>query len=257
MRLTTLGTGTAAPSPTRVSAGHLVDVGSTHLLMDCGSGVAHRLAAIGADWMGITHLALTHFHADHVLDMPTLLIAWRWGAIPPRTAPLEIIGPEGTARLIESFASIFGDLVGHPDFPTSVREMAPSDTIELGNGVQLESRPVPHTTESIAYCVRGGGRRLVYTGDTGYDEGLAGWESAHGCDLLLAECSLPDDMAIATHLSPSRCAALAAALEPARLVLTHFYPPVEAVDVRATIQTRYAGPVVLASDGWAIDIEDI
>lgn len=257
MRLTTLGTGGAAPSPTRVNAGHLVQVGGVRLLMDCGSGVAHRLATIGADWMGITHVAITHFHADHVLDLSTLLVAWRYGALPPRTAPVEIIGPVGTVRLLDTFAAIFGDLVGRPDFPLHVREVAPGDTLDLGNGVQLESRPVPHTPESIAYCVRGGGRRLVYTGDTGYDEGLAHWESARGCDVLLAECSLPDEMAIATHLSPSRCAALAAAMEPARLVLTHFYPPVEAVDVRATIATRYAGPVVLASDGWAIDIEDI
>ena len=257
MRLTTLGTGTAAPSAVRVNAGHLVDVAGVSLLMDCGSGVAHRLATIGADWMRITHVAITHFHADHVLDLPTLLVAWRYGALPPRTAQVEIIGPLGTARLIETFGSIFGDAVGRPDFPVVVREIAPADTLDLGNGVQLESRPVPHTPESIAYCVRGGGRRLVYTGDTGYDETLADWESARGCDLLLAECSLPDEMAIATHLSPSRCAALAEALQPARLVLTHFYPPVEAVDIRATIATRYAGPVTLASDGWSIDIEDI
>jgi len=257
VRLTTLGTGAAAPSPTRVNAGHLVEVGGVTLLMDCGSGIAHRLATIGADWMRITHVAITHFHADHVLDLPTLLVAWRYGTLPARTEPVEIIGPVGTARLIETFASIFGDPVGRPDFPLLVRETAPADTLDLGNGVQLESRPVPHTPESIAYCVRGGGRRLVYTGDTGYDATLAAWESARGCDVLLAECSLPDEMAIATHLSPSRCAALAAAMEPARLVLTHFYPPVEAVDIRATIATRYAGPVVLASDGWAIDIEDI
>ena len=256
MRLTTIGTGTA-PSPTRVNAGHLVEAGDVRLLLDCGSGVAHRLATIGIDWMGITHVAVTHFHADHVLDLPTLLMGWQYGALPARSAPLEIIGPAGTMRLIQIFASLFGDWIARPDFPLNVRELAPSDTIELGNGVRLECRPVPHTPESIAYCVRGGGRRLVYTGDTGYDESLAGWESAHGCDVLLAECSLPDEMAIATHLSPSRCAALAAAMEPARLVLTHFYPPVESVDIRATIATRYSGPVVLASDGWAIDIEDI
>lgn len=255
MRLTTVGTGTAAPSPTRVNAGHLVDAGDVHLLLDCGSGVAQRLASIGAHWMGITHVALTHFHADHVLDLPTLLVAWRYGALPPRSAPVEIVGPVGTIKLIESFAAIFGDAVGRPEFPVRVREITPEGMFDLGDGVQLESKPVPHTPESIAYCVRGGGRRLVYTGDTGYDEGLASW--ARGSDVLLAECSLPDDMAIPSHLTPSRCAELAAVAEPARLVLTHFYPPVEDVDVRAIVATRYAGPVVLASDGWTIDIEDI
>ena len=68
MRLTTLGTGTASPS-TRVNAGHLVEAGAVTLLMDCGSGVAHRMGAIGANWLGITHLAITHFHPDHTLDL--------------------------------------------------------------------------------------------------------------------------------------------------------------------------------------------
>ncbi|HKB55352.1 MAG TPA: ribonuclease Z, partial [Ramlibacter sp.] len=254
---TTIGTGTAAPSPSRVNAGHLVEAEEVRLLLDCGSGVAHRLASIGADWMGITHVALTHFHADHVLDLPTLLVAWRYGALPPRTAPLEIIGPPGTTRLVEMFGAAFGDPVARPEFPVTVREIASNGSIDLADSVRLEARPVPHTPESIAYCVRGGGQRLVYTGDTGYDEALAVWEATHRCDVLLAECSLPDDMAIATHLTPTRCALLAAAAEPARLVLTHFYPPVEDVDIRAVIATRYSGPVVLASDGWSIDIEDI
>jgi hypothetical protein len=40
------------------------------------------------------------------------------------------------------------------------------------------------------------------------------------------------------------------------LVLTHFYPPVERVDIRAVIGERYHGPVALATDGWAIDLEE-
>jgi ribonuclease BN (tRNA processing enzyme) len=239
-----------------VNAGHLVASGPVRLLMDCGSGVAHRLATLGIDWMGITHVALTHFHADHVLDLPTLLVAWRYGAMRPRTAPLEVIGPVGTARVVAAFASVFGDPVGRPEFPLVVREIAPTGdgALELGDGLLLEAHPVPHTPESIAYCIRRGTRRIVYTGDTGEDAALAAW--AHGCDLLLAECSLPDEIAIASHLTPRRCAELAAAATPARLVLTHFYPPVEDVDVRAVVAARYGGPVVLASDGWTFELED-
>ena len=66
MRLTTLGTGAAAPDARRVNAGHLVEAGPVRLLLDCGSGVVHRMASVGADWSGVTHLALTHFDADHI-----------------------------------------------------------------------------------------------------------------------------------------------------------------------------------------------
>lgn len=254
MKLTTIGTGTAAPSPTRVNAGHLVEAGDVRLLLDCGSGVAHRMSALGADWVGLTHVAITHFHADHVLDLPTLLVAWRWGVLPPRTAPLVVVGPAGTLDLLERFGGIFGHLVAAPEYPVMVREIAPGDATELGSGVELGTWKVPHTAESIAYSVRRGGRRIVYTGDTGPDAGLGDW--ARGCDVLLAECSLPDAMAIPTHLTPSGCGALAARAEPGRLVLTHFYPPVENEDIRGTIAAQYGGEVVCAVDGWSTEIED-
>jgi len=39
-------------------------------------------------------------------------------------------------------------------------------------------------------------------------------------------------------------------------VLTHFYPPVERVDVRALVGAHYAGPVTLADDGSTFEIEE-
>jgi ribonuclease BN (tRNA processing enzyme) len=43
---------------------------------------------------------------------------------------------------------------------------------------------------------------------------------------------------------------------PKHLALTHFYPPVERVDIPAVIRARYAGPVTLAYDGWYFDLEE-
>ena len=95
MRLCTVGTGTAAPSPARVQSATLVESGDVRLLVDCGSGAVYRMAQLGIDWATITHLALTHFHADHTNDVANLLYAWRYGMLPPRQAPIEIIGPVG------------------------------------------------------------------------------------------------------------------------------------------------------------------
>ena len=58
------------------------------------------------------------------------------------------------------------------------------------------------------------------------------------------------------HLTPEQCGALAAASLPKQLVLTHFYPPVERVDIRALVAVHYAGPVTLAVDGLMLDIEE-
>ena len=255
MRLTTIGTGTAAPSAARVNAGHLVEAAGVRLLLDCGSGVTHRMAGLGIDWAGITHVALTHFHPDHVSDVATLVQAWRYGMLPPRSTPMEIIGPPGTDGMMDRMAAALAPSLRAPGtFEVRVREIAFDGTVELGDGVTLAARKVPHTEESVAYSVAHGTRRLVYTGDTGEDAGLGEW--AAGCGVLLAECSLPAQMAIDTHLTPERCGALAAAAAPRLLALTHFFPPVERVDVRTAVAELFGGPAVLAFDGWSTEIED-
>ena len=254
MRLTTLGTGTVSLNSRRACAGHLVDAGGVRVLMDCGSGVARRMAELGVDWWNLTHVAITHFHADHIADLPTLIFAWRHGRIPAREAPLEVIGPAGTAALLDRFADAFGQWVTRPGFPLSVREIAPDEVLALGEGVTLGARKVPHTDESVAYSVSRGARRVVYTGDTGVDATLGEW--AADADVLLAECSLPDEMAVPIHLTPADCGRLAAAANPRLLALTHLYPPLEQVDVAALVAAEWAGPAVVAYDGWAHDIEE-
>ncbi len=254
MRLTTLGTGTVALVAGRVCAGHFVEAGNVRLLLDCGSGVAHRLAERQIEWRDITHVAFTHFHLDHIADFATLAFAWKYGDLPGRSAPLAVIGPVGTTALLGRLADAFGDWLRDPGFPITVHEIAPGDVMDLGDSVSLGVTKVPHTDESVAYSISRNGRRIVYTGDTGYDPMLGEW--ARGTDVLLCECSLPTELAIPQHLTPAQCGALAAAALPKHLVLTHFYPPVEQVDIRAAVAAHYAGPVTLANDGDTFEIEE-
>lgn len=253
MRLTTVGTGTVAPHRSRVAAGHLVQAGPVTLLLDCGPGITHRLAACGLPWTAITHVALTHFHLDHVGELAALCYAFKYGQAPPRVAPLTVLGPPGTRELVDRLAIAFGTWLHAPGYPLEVVELArETAACTLDGGVRLRTFPVPHTPESMAYSVEADGRRLVYTGDTGFDEPVARW--AAGCDLLLTECSLPDALAIPSHLTPREAGAMGAIAAPRRLVLTHFYPPVETGDVMAEVATAFTGEVILAHDGWAIDL---
>lgn len=254
-RLTTIGTGTVPPSATRVNPGHLVEAGPVRLLMDCGSGVVHRMATLGIDWAGITHLALTHFDQDHTSDVTALFMAWRYGQLPARSAPVTVLGPAGTRDRMERIAAALWDKLLTPGFPVEVVELAPGATHALAEGVTLSTRGVRHEPESIAYAVEHAGRRVVYTGDTAPDPSLGTWAAgAAGCDVLLTECSLPAHMAVPSHLTPESVGELAAAANPNVLVLAHLYPPVEALDLPALVRERWGGPVVVAYDGWSIDL---
>src|SRR5207247_7933761 len=93
MRLTVLGTGTIAFSPRRSCSGYYVEAGAARILMDCGSGTTRRLAELGIDWPAITHVVLSHFHIDPHADLPRVVFAWKYGILPPRSSPVDIIGP--------------------------------------------------------------------------------------------------------------------------------------------------------------------
>ena len=253
MRLTVLGSGTIAFSPARSCAAYYVEAGDARILMDCGSGTCRRLAELGLAWQRLTHVVLTHFHVDHHQDLPTLIFAGRYGMLPPRSEALAIVGPVGTADLLRRLATAYGEWVLQPGYEVRVIELAPGSSLDLG-GARLDCTKVPHTAESMAYSIVEGARRIVYSGDTGFDPAFAAW--ARGCDLLVLECSLPKAMAIPEHLTPEDCGEVGRLAEPGMLALTHLYPPVEEVDVATIVRASWSGPLVLTRDGWQMEFTD-
>jgi ribonuclease BN (tRNA processing enzyme) len=215
--------------------------------MDCGAGTLHRAAALGVPWHTVTHVAITHFHADHWGELPAYLFALRWGIEPARSAPLELMGPRGLKDRLEHLSRALGEWVLDPGYRLHVSELEPGVAVQLAPAVRLDCHPTPHTDESLALSVSHGGARLVYTGDTGPSADLARW--AQGCDLLLAECSLPDDRALAIHLTPTQAGQLAQDAGAKSLVLTHFYPPVRIGDATRLAGAVFGGPVAAAQDG--------
>jgi ribonuclease BN (tRNA processing enzyme) len=192
-------------------------------------------------------VVLTHFHPDHFGELPMLVFALRHAAEPPRKEPLVILGPAGTVRLVKALAQGFGPWLLDPGFPIGVLDVRDGEPFPLNAEVNLETCRVPHTPESVAVSITAPEGRLVYTGDTGPSGDLARW--ATGCDLLLAECSLPDALAVDVHLTPIQAGELAREAAARRLVLTHFYPPLETLDPARTAGERFKGPIVAARDG--------
>lgn len=253
MRLVTVGTGTVVPDPERASACHWIASDAADILIDCGAGAVQGLARVGLPWGGLRHLLISHFHTDHVGEIPSLLFALRHALQPPRTEPLEIWGPKGTRRLFDALSRALGSWLVEPGFPLRLHEICPEETVQIGD-LWVSVAATPHTDESLAYRFEGGGIALGYTGDTGPSDELAHF--FRGVDLLLAECSLPDDIALDIHLSPTPLARLAAAADAKRLAVTHVYPQLRSLDVVALIkQAGYEGEIIVARDGLELIVE--
>jgi ribonuclease BN (tRNA processing enzyme) len=245
--LVTVGTGTVAPSATRTSACHWVARGGLKILLDCGAGALHRLAQFDLPWQHVSHVIVSHFHPDHWGELPMLVYALKHIARPPRQEPLVILGPRGVVRLIKQLAEGYGPWLLDPGFPIGILDVQDGEPFPLDKDVSLETFPVPHTPESVALSLTAPEGRLVYTGDTGPSSELARW--AAGADLLLAECSLPQEMALDIHLTPEQAGDLAKEAGARHLVLTHFYPPVETSDPARAAGARFAGRITAARDG--------
>jgi ribonuclease BN (tRNA processing enzyme) len=236
--LTVVGCGTAAPDGERVCSGYWLETRTARILFDCGAGVVHNLARFTLAWPEVTHLALTHFHNDHIGDVPMLLFALKHGVRPRRSTPFQIIGPIGTRARLAALTAAFGAHVSDPGFALTVHELGDGATHDAGD-VALSACRTPHTDTSIAYRARTGDMTIGYTGDTGPSARLG--EFMAGVDELIAECSLPDAEAMDLHLTPKSLAAIAQRAAPGRLVATHVYPQLD----------RQSVPELLAAHGWA------
>jgi ribonuclease BN (tRNA processing enzyme) len=253
MILTCIGTGTATPEANRVCSGFLLETHGLRMLLDCGAGVVHNMARAHVEWRTLTHLVITHFHNDHIGDVPMLFFAWKYGMLPARSAPLTLIGPRGTKELIRKMARVFGSHLKEPGFDVEFLELNGGDEHRLNDVASVRACRTPHTAESVAYRFDVAGRSFCYTGDTGASADVA--KLAQGVDALLVECSLPDELAMDTHLTPSRVAEMARNALPKRLLLTHIYPQLDRHDVPELVRAGgWPARVELVDDGDVLEI---
>lgn len=243
--LTVLGSGTLLPDGARGSASYHLRSGTHRLLLDAGPGTHHGLPRAGLDWRGIDTVAISHYHPDHVTDLPALLAAFRFAEL---STPLTLLGPRGFEDYLERLAALHGPWILEPSRPLTVVELDETETWVSAEGIlSVSVRPTPHTEESVAYRVDGSGWSLGYTGDTGPHPDLH--EFFRDCTVLVSECSIDDPPEMDTHLSPRSVAAMASAAQPGALVVSHVYPPLTPEGAVARIRERYDGRVSAARDG--------
>ncbi len=243
------------PDARRASACYWVEQADTRILVDCGAGALQGLARFALPWGAIDHLIISHFHADHIGEIPALIFALRHGLEVPRTTSLHVWGPPGSERVFDAWAAAFGPWVIEPGFSVVVREVRPGARTRIGC-LDASFANTPHTEESLALRLERRGAALGYTGDTGPSHALA--DFFRGVDLLLAECSLPDELVEENHLSPRRLAELATEAGVRRLVVTHVYPQLQRLDVERLIRAAgYEGEIIIAHDGLQLQVGDV
>lgn len=253
MRLYVLGSGTCVPYVKRGSSGYALELSGSSILLDCGSGTTGRLAKAGISYLNIDHIFLSHLHPDHTGDLVPFLFATKYAYGSPygsrRQKPLSLWGGGGFVNFFNALKNAYDEWI-LPDNMT-VNELETGKT--KFDGFNIISSHTPHMDGSLALRVDENDKSIVYSGDTDYSEALI--ELATDTDLLIIECSLPDEASKRKgHLTPGEVVEIANKSGAKKIVVTHLYPICDEARVVETIRKNVSAEVIEAQDLLEIEI---
>jgi len=256
-----LGAGGAIPTATHGPAAYWVEVDAAGLLLDPGPGALVRLVrqpGTPDSVDAVDTVLLSHLHLDHTADLGPLLFAAH-SVLARNPVPLQLAGPPGLADFLCRLQDLYGDWLEPRARSLTVRELQPGEHLDLGGG-RATAFAVRHPeTRFSQVCLGfvfsdGDGRTAVYSGDTEPCPELTA--ASRGSDLLVVECSTPDDLASPGHMCPARVAALGREAHPRRIVLTHMYPTVVDADPAGQVSRACGIPCQAARDGLVVTVPD-
>ena len=247
VRVVFLGTGDAFSAGERHQAAYLVESPEGSLLLDCGSTVLASLKRHNLPPESIDVIFLSHFHGDHFAGLPFLFLYYVY--VEPRSRPLRIIGPPDVEdRVMMLYRAMYADSAAEPlPYALEFIEAQPPRQLSF-DGMRISPFPVMHQAHSLSLgCeIETGGRRIVYTGDTGWTEDLVA--HTQNADLFICECSF-FGTGLATHLDYRQIAANLSRFGAKRIVLTHLGQEVLERKREVDLEMAYDGLTVVLDPG--------
>src|SRR5580704_10672905 len=178
-----LGTGDAFASYGRSQSGYLIDAPVGRVLMEAGPGLMQALKGRGVSTDSFDLLLISHLHGDHYGGLPFLILDYMWET--RRKKALTIAGPAKLGKF------------------------------------KVKAIRSPHTKPDISLSLRvdGGGKSVVFSGDSGWNDELV--KFSDGADLFLCECTYYESAHLKFHLNYPQLAANRDKFNVRRMVLTH------------------------------------
>jgi len=271
-RVVILGTGTPNADPERSGPAVAIVVGSAVYLVDAGPGIVRRASKAARDdtisALAPSHLDrvfITHLHSDHTVGLPDLIFSpWVSG----RTAPLDVYGPPGTAKMVDLLEQAYSADIdirlrgGEPSNKTGYAATAhdvKAGVVYRDSNVTVTAFDVPHGKweHAFGYVFKTADRTIVVSGDTHPSDAIV--RACNGCDVLVHEVYSAERLKergadwekyhTAYHTSTYELGDLATRARPKLLVLYHqLYWGDDDAELVRQVRTRFGGAVVSARD---------
>lgn len=265
-----LGSGGPELGDKRASISYLVrEGGKARFLIDMGAGSALNFERAGARIEDLHALLLTHFHVDHMNDLPAFVKA---SFFTSRQRDLPIYGPDGGHGIPALPAFLqrqFGPQGAYPylagfldgDAAFALRPAVASADWQQPRlfqaqvqGFTVQAIAVHHgRMPALGWRVAKNGCAVTISGDTS-NQGRTLDMLARPGDLFIAHNAVPessqDEVALQLHMRPSEIGRIAARTGSRAVVLTHFMRRTEqaGAETAAAIRRHYGGPLFFAQD---------
>ncbi|MDU0479799.1 MBL fold metallo-hydrolase [Staphylococcus chromogenes] len=255
MKLTIIGCTGSVGAPAGPASGYLVQPDhAPGVLMDIGPGVLAGLQQVTNP--SEVHVAFTHLHADHCLDLPSLTV---WRRYHPQLAAKGrgmLLGPAAT---VEKLGRLTSDAEGSVDPMDDIFAFTQwtARQAEIVDGVSITPYPTIHPIESYGLRVQesSSGKIIAYSGDSAYTEDLV--DCARNADLFLCEatwCDTSVGKAPDMHMCGGEAGLIASRAGAKKLVLVHIPPWADAEAAARSARENFDGEVIIGATGMEIEV---
>ena len=263
-----LGSGGPMINRDRASTSYLLWIDAqAKILVDMGGGAFLRFGQAQAKLSDLSLVAISHFHPDHVSDLPALL----WLSNFTRKEPLPIVGPSGNdlvpgfptflSRLFDAKNGAFqvlGTTLGGPPVAgvgggvrldvsvVDVTKAEPSTVFDR-QGVTVTALGIPHgNIPTLAYRIQTRDVSIVFSSDqNGTSPRFV--DFARGANVLIMHLAIAAGASTPLHASPAVVGRVAQDAGVGRLIVSH----IGQFDLDAAISELkrfYTGPLTVGAD---------
>ncbi|MHB9134141.1 MAG: MBL fold metallo-hydrolase [Armatimonadota bacterium] len=220
MKLSFLGTGNAF-APQRDWSSILVN---DRILLDAGPSMLVNLKRLKANPATIRYLFISHFHGDHFLGVPFLLLEYHF--ITRTDEPLTIIGPPGVEEHIRQLMELAYPDVVRLGWPRPMQFIeAQANTTQSVDDLTFSAIRMAHMSETMiayGYRLHLPDGVLAYSGDTSMTSAL--FQLVAGAQVIILEASSEETSTV--HLGKEALRTLLARIgEDSIVFFTHFDTP--------------------------------
>jgi len=241
MLIKILGCGTILSPGTKNCTGFLI---GRNILIDCGPGIWRALGLNGIEIDEIELILLSHFHPDHIGDIPAIFLQ---KYLQNKDRKLVIAGPNSIDHWYTKLVSLYGGWIKE----LAIECIPISEKVYSYGKYKIESGFTGHTKDSICLKITDeSNKSLFYSGDSDYNEELI--RVGRNCDAGIIEASNTIETKIEGHMTPQLAAQMALNSGIKKLILTHHYPEVMNTDYQKDVSDIFLGEIITARDNMEI-----